>query len=78
MGKILVCALLLASTGCVHSMGPVVARVSLKDGELRYTRCNLVVGSWFSLGWYLPVEYDDCVDQAGKSVDPPDPLRSKP
>jgi hypothetical protein len=61
---------LVTLAGCYKNAGPVVTDVRLDRGTLRFTRCDLIVGtSLFTLGSDL----EHCVDETGKDVPSPTP-----
>jgi hypothetical protein len=55
--------LVLALSGCWHTVGPIVTDATLDhSGKLHTTRCNLVEGNFW---WNSGSDYEDCRDETG-------------
>jgi hypothetical protein len=67
-------SLLVAITsGCFHSVGPVIVDAYMDHGTFHLKRCDLILPS---NPWAVGYEHlEACHDETGKPVDPPVSLR---
>ena len=59
--------------GCYANVGPVLVDVRVDHGQLRYVKCDLIVGrSLFNIG---SDDLEHCVDELGRAMASPTPDR---